>query len=621
MAEPFVISMKLVGDATSGVAAGRQQQVSLDQLNATIAGGSIPAAQRHAAALGTEAAAHRTAETAAELHSAALARSAAVMRQASANRTNLIFQLNDIGVSLASGMNPLMVAIQQGRQIATIYGPAQGGLGAALRETGNIAVGLATKFWPVLAVVALGAALFAGLTYEINKTAETQVSFGDVFMASMELAAESIGSILGPAISQIGTWLAQMWDFIAPFLKNGLNSTIGVFVFAFDAVKIYWSTLPAALGDIAISTANNVIKAIEDMLNSSLKLLNDFTREANKFLPDFLQIGEVGDVKFKPLANPFAGSASAQTAALGDAASAAFGTDYMGQAGAAISTRAQQIANRPSDKEAKAAREEAERQAEAYRDITRSAGQFIDQQELARATLGMSTEAASRYRHEQELLNKAANDNIKLTPQQRAELAGLAASMAEAEEQTRQLTEIYDFGKDVFNSFFSDIKSDLQDGMSAWDAFANAGANALDKIADKALGMAADGIFDMIFGAVFGGLTGGLGGGLGSGFFNPGNFSIGGMASYASGTSFHPGGLARVHGEEIIELPRGTRVHTAQSSASMGAGGGTIVQFIDQRSSGTIKREEATGPNGEKIVRAIIRDEVRQASRRGAVGF
>ena len=216
----------------------------------------------------------------------------------------------------------------------------------------------------------------------------------------------------------------------------------------------------------------------------------------------------------------------------------------------------------------------------------------------------MSTEAASRYRHEQELLNKAANDNIKLTPQQRAELAGLAASMAEAEEQTRQLTEIYDFGKDVFNSFFSDIKSDLQDGMSAWDAFANAGANALDKIADKALGMAADGIFDMIFGAVFGGLTGGLGGGLGSGFFNPGNFSIGGMASYASGTSFHPGGLARVHGEEIIELPRGT-----------------IVQFIDQRSSGTIKREEATGPNGEKIVRAIIRDEVRQASRRGAVGF
>lgn len=82
--------------------------------------------------LAAEAAAHHATEVAVGRHNTVLMQQNAVMRQASAN---LIFQLNDIGVSLTSGMNPLMVAIQQGSQIATIYGSGQGGLGAALKET------------------------------------------------------------------------------------------------------------------------------------------------------------------------------------------------------------------------------------------------------------------------------------------------------------------------------------------------------------------------------------------------------------------------------------------------------------------------------------------------------
>ena len=53
------------------------------------------------------------------------------------------------------------------------------------------------------------------------------------------------------------------------------------------------------------------------------------------------------------------------------------------------------------------------------------------------------------------MLNKAANDNITLSPTQRAEIDRLAAAMAAAEERTRQLSEAYKFGKSALGSFFS----------------------------------------------------------------------------------------------------------------------------------------------------------------------
>ena len=52
----------------------------------------------------------------------------------------LLFQLNDIGVSLAGGMSPLMVLVQQGSQITQMYA-GQGGVNAALRQTADLAQG------------------------------------------------------------------------------------------------------------------------------------------------------------------------------------------------------------------------------------------------------------------------------------------------------------------------------------------------------------------------------------------------------------------------------------------------------------------------------------------------
>lgn len=224
--------------------------------------------------------------------------------------------------------------------------------------------------------------------------------------------------------------------------------------------------------------------------------------------------------------------------------------------------------------------------AQAYRDLTRGAHEFIASQELEVQTLGMTAEAASRMRHEQELLNKAANDNISLSPAQRGELSALAAEMAAVEERTRSLTEWYNIGRSALSGFMSDFRRDLMSGTSLWDSFGNAAGKALDSIADRALSMAANGIFDMIFGSIMGGITGGIGGGWGvpGGFGRPGIFGIPGMAE---GGTVGRAGLSWVgeRGPELLRLPQGAQVIPNGPSVAMaanqnGSGDITIINQI-----------------------------------------
>jgi len=223
----------------------------------------------------------------------------------------------------------------------------------------------------------------------------------------------------------------------------------------------------------------------------------------------------------------------------------------------------------------------AEKARKAYADLTRGAQEFIAAQGLEAQALGMTEQAANRLRYEQELLNKAANDNIKLSPTQRQELSALAEEMAAVEERTRSLTEWYNIGKSAFGSFMSDFKRDLMSGTSLWESFGNAAGKALDSIADRAMAMAANGLFDMIFGAVMGGISGGMGGGgwgVAGGFGRPGIFGIPGMAD---GGTVGRGGLSWVgeRGPELLRLPTGAQVIPNGPSMAMAAnsnGGGDI---------------------------------------------
>lgn len=63
-------------------------------------------------------------------------------------------------------------------------------------------------------------------------------------------------------------------------------------------------------------------------------------------------------------------------------------------------------------------------------------------------------------------------------------------------ESLKLQDEVINFYSSTTKSFFSDMKSGLKEGQSAWEAFGNAVLNILDKIADKMMNMAVDAIFN-----------------------------------------------------------------------------------------------------------------------------
>lgn len=308
---------------------------------------AFDAVARDAQAAGQRvAAAGETAAVGLRAEAAAMATVARSSQMAAMQQKNLLFQLNDIGVSLAGGANPLLVIAQQGGQIATIWGPEEGGVGRAFKETGNMALGLVTKFWPVAAVIGVLTAGVGAMTTEINKNQKQQVGWGDVVAATWQLASENILSAFQPVIDT----LAGFWDWVSPMIAQGMNNTIGVFVFGFTAIKDSWALLPSAIGDLAIQAANNVTGALNDMLNKNRAQTVAWLQNMGNALGPILGgsfLGASGvlagspQLDLKPIDNPFAGAAGKLGGQLGQDAADAFGKDYIGM----IGERARQIAS------------------------------------------------------------------------------------------------------------------------------------------------------------------------------------------------------------------------------------------------------------------------------------
>lgn len=112
---------------------------------------------------------------------------------------NLQFQLSDTFQSLALGMPVTQVLLQQGPQLASVYGPGEGGIGRAFKETASMAAGLVARLWPLAAAAAgvygaykLLASNSAAAALEVDsltkELAEQAVSAGSVSAMISDLA-------------------------------------------------------------------------------------------------------------------------------------------------------------------------------------------------------------------------------------------------------------------------------------------------------------------------------------------------------------------------------------------------------------------------------------------------
>lgn len=526
--------------------ASKHAQAATDALNAASkrsSSGSTALAQ----ATNMVTAAQNKAAAATKANTVALAAQQRMARAAMNNSRQLSFQLIDIGQALATAPTMGIYALQnlgfQVAQIGQLY-MGRGGFNQAIKDSAAQVGVFAARMGPLALVVGGVGAAFAGLTYEIDKSTKTSVSFGDVALAAFQMARDGINDLLLPAVQAIAPTVSSVWEYVVQETKAGINFLHGYYVGGFRAIRELWSKFPEIMGDVAIQAANGVIAGIELMINSSLDGIKRLISEIPEWLlPEAVEkfAQSRSNVDLGGFNNPFAGAA----AGVGDAFGSGFDPAFADGLFSGLRSRAIANANRPTKDQLK----EAKRQAEAYKDMVRSSEQFIAAKELEARTIGMTEEAAARLRYEQELMNKAANDNITLSAKQKEELSGLAAGMAAAEAATKKIKDAFEFARDTTKGFFSDISQGLRNGEGLWKSFADAASNALDRITDKLLNQVIDALFQvnsvgMSAGGGGGGIFSALLGGIGSIFgFANGGYTGGGSASSVAGV---------VHGGEYV---------------------------------------------------------------------
>jgi hypothetical protein len=257
---------------------------------------------------------------------------------------NLGSQFADIGVSLASGQALWLVAIQQGSQIAGVFGmmaASAGGLRGALAgmaATLAPAVAAMAPFLIVAGAAAAAMALFhrevskgidekalvAGLKLteeQLKRVKDQTIGFGDTVKATFQVLGRYImespmGDALKALRKDVNAWLD---DFASNSIRE-VAVVVGAFTGAYEGIKTIWKSLPAVMGDIMTSTANAVIIGIEYMVNKTIAAINGLIGAARTAAqigllgPAAQQLaGSVKDIKAVTLGrinNPNAGAAS-----------------------------------------------------------------------------------------------------------------------------------------------------------------------------------------------------------------------------------------------------------------------------------------------------------------------
>lgn len=426
---------------------------------------------------------------------------AATRAAASANdnwrRTNMTYQLFDIGQTAAMGMNPGMIAMQQGPQIVQMYA-GQGGVKAALSDTWGTLTGLIGGFGKLGPAAIFGAAAAStamlGMQSEINATSDVAVSFSDVFRANMQLAGGAMSEYLEPAFAAIAPWASSAWEMV----KDGAiwvgNTIVRIINLAVDAMSTSIMALPDAFRLAGEAAANGFIGSIEWMVQKAIggidwviSKVNDLAKMAGR---EGDLLGSLGGDQFSLGRVDFGGDeASARlrerAAAFRDRQSSNWSRDYMGDWFDAVKEKS-----------------------------------IINARDRLDEVAGSADKAGGAIR-------RAANDNVDPWSGLRDAIEPVNAGMQAM--------------RDIAGGFMDDLRSGLKNGEGFWKSFGNAAMNVLDKITDRMI----NGVLDSIF------AMGGAGGGAG-GIFG----AIGKLFGFAGGG--YTGSVGRdtvagvVHGGEYV---------------------------------------------------------------------
>lgn len=426
------------------------------------------AADASAGAMNREAVAAQASVPALRNHGMAVNTIADNSRKAAMQQKMLLFQLNDIGVSLAGGMNPLMVLVQQGSQIAQIYGDGEGGVGGALRDTGAMLGNFIKRFPLVTAATVGSAAAIGGMTYEINQLSKETVNYGDVALATWQVIADGLATALKPAVDAVAPWFQAAWDMIVTGVKWTGNLIINSFRAAFEDIKFVWANFPDIIGAAVTGAVNLVIDGINFMVQASIAGVNKLIKGINsavaavggeKALAVFGFSGAIPEMSAPTIgrvANPAAGRLSKAAEGRNKRVAEIMASDPLGEFFGAVSEQAQKNARKRKAKDDKDGKGTPARPSPAQQEedrYQRDLNTILLQSIAIRRNLATTIE--ERYRLERQALDIInaqtrfeLQNNDKYTAAQKAELTsklavreGLERELLrrkEAEEKARE---------------------------------------------------------------------------------------------------------------------------------------------------------------------------------------
>lgn len=233
-------------------------------------------------------------------------------RQTNHVNANIIAQLNDIGVSLAGGQNPLLVMIQQGSQLQYIASTMDGGFKAL---TATILRMLA----PFAALAAIVGGLYLGFRNFTNDMATRHKPELEAYARSLGLTEKEMRKLQNETVGANGKLkemdvltitMADSWNGFWMTVKEGLSGFLQDMDTVVTTVKPYWEsfcnfmymaflgfyasvhTLIQLIGKTAINVfkitsnailvvANSVIMVIQDVINGVISGINFLSSAAN----------------------------------------------------------------------------------------------------------------------------------------------------------------------------------------------------------------------------------------------------------------------------------------------------------------------------------------------------
>jgi TP901 family phage tail tape measure protein len=215
---------------------------------------------------------------------------------------------------------------------------------------------LANPFTALIVGVTVVIAAIIAFGDQIKLTSDGAVTLKDAFFASLSLIMDlvnlvtaafattwsySIGAV-NSLFEGFGTTAGEVLSGIFLFAKNVVNAFIGIWVFAWNTIKVAWSNFPGFFDVILTAVLNGAIAAAEAFVNiwqAPLRwlagALSQVSQEASTGLTGFLDSASINIPRAK-----LNSAGKAAGAALKGGFQSAFGTDYLGNAGTAIIERA-----------------------------------------------------------------------------------------------------------------------------------------------------------------------------------------------------------------------------------------------------------------------------------------